>query len=123
MSAHRPETIGEWETYASALAGQELRSQTAGVNSQRFISQMAEEGHDTAHCHAVLMVFIRQCRATGTGLPKGGMWDTARLASGDDLASQGPQMSEDEADALAAAWKPALDDIDEFILKADYDAD
>lgn len=114
MSAQRPETIEEWEAYANTMAGQELRSQTATVNSMAFINQMAEEGHDSDHCHEILLVFIRQCRATGTGLPKGGMWDASRLAATDDLASLGPQMSEEEADALAAAWRPLPDDIDQF---------
>jgi len=123
MSSERPETIQEWEAYVDSLAGDTLRSQTAAVNSMAFMRTMKDEGHDAAHCQEILMVFIRQCRATGAGLPSTGMWDLSRLAAGDELSSLGAQMSEDEALELERTWSKSTDDIDQFCLEADYEID
>ena len=119
----RPNTIQEWTAYARGLAGKELRAQTETVNSMAFIRQMGEEGHDADHCQDILLVFIRRCRETGAGLPKGGMWDLSRLATGDVVCSYGEQISESEADAYAAAWKPPQDDVDRFCLEAAYETE
>ena len=54
----------------------------------------------------ILVLFVRQCRATGSPLPSGGMWDLDIIAMTDEIASMGVQMSEEEADELAAAYEP-----------------
>ena len=123
MNSERPETIQEWEAYVDSLAGDTLRSQTAAVNSMAFMRTMKDEGHNADHCQEILMLFVRQCRMTSTGLPRNGMWDLSRLAIGDDLASLGAQMSEEEAEEMEAVWSKSSDDIDQFCLEADYEID
>ena len=123
MSAERPDTIQEWGNYVSGLAGETLRAMTATVNSMAFIETMKNEGHDTDHCQEILMLFVRQCCATDAGLPKTGMWDLTRLAAGDEMCTLGPQMSPMEAVDLEKSHIQPPDDIDRFLLEADYEID
>jgi len=121
MSKERPNNIEDWEAYVADLAGKDLRSQTADVNSQHFIEVLREEGADVKFAKQVVLCFVRQCKATGTYLPKNGMWDLSRLAALDELASLGPQMDEEEAEALAESWvAPMQDDLESFLLEAEY---
>lgn len=121
MSKEHPDIIEDWEAYVADLAGKELRSQTADVNTQHFIEILREEGGDVKYAKQVVLRFVRQCKATGTYLPKNGMWDLDKMATLDAFASLGPQMDEEEADELAASWvAPIQDDIDSFLLEAEY---
>lgn len=113
----KPEELDEWETYISQLAGLELQVQTDTANSQTFISMMAEEGRDVAWCRQILMLFVRQCKAVGCRLPAGGMYNLDIIASMDEIASMGVQMSEEEADALASSYTPIDDGLEQALLR------
>lgn len=102
----KPNDLHEWEEYVNQLAGRELQVQTDTANSQDFINAMAEEGRDAGWCRDILMLFVRQCRATGSRLPTGGMWNLDLLANADEIASMGVQMSEDEAAEIEATYSP-----------------
>lgn len=113
----KPDELDEWEEYVSMLAGRELQAQTDTANSQAFISMMAEEGRDVAWCRQILMLFVRQCKAVGVRLPSGGMYNLDIIATMDEIASMGVQMSEEEADELEASYTPIDDGLEQALLR------
>ena len=113
----KPDELDEWETYISQLAGLELSVQTDTANSQTFISMMAEEGRDVAWCKQILMLFVRQCKATGARLPSGGMYNLDILATMDEVASMGVQMTEEAAEELEASYTPIDDGLVQALLR------
>lgn len=118
---NRPQSLGEWAEYIKGLAGEPLFSQAAAANSQAFSKMLIDEGASMADVEQVMLLFVRQLRATGTKVPEGGPWDLATMALTDPVARKGPTMSEMEADLLALEHRPVTDDFDTFELEAGFD--
>ena len=120
---NRPRTLEDWGEYISNLAGNELRSQVIAANTHGFVRTLLAEGFPIDHMESLMLNFVRQLRATGTGVPKGGCYDLVTMALTDPIAMRGPLMSEEEADVLALSYVPAaVDDFDQFDLEAAMDA-
>jgi len=70
----------------------------------------------------IMLLFVRQLRATGTKVPEGGPFDLINMALTDPVARKGPTMSETEAEALEAKGvEPTIDDFDQFELEASFE--
>lgn len=118
----RPQSLEEWGGYIAGLAGTELRSQVIAANTFGFVRALLAEGFNVNHVEPLMLEFVRQLRATGTGIPKGGCYDLVTMALVDPVAKMGPTMSEAEAEGLARSYQPApVDDFDQFELEAALD--
>jgi|AACY02.2.fsa_nt_gi hypothetical protein len=117
----RPQSLGEWAEYIKHLAGEPLYSQAVAANSQAFSQMLLEEGATMADVEQVMLLFVRQLRATGTKVPEGGPWDLVTMALTDPEARKGPTMSEKEAEFLATTFKSGTDDFDMFELEAGFE--
>ena len=70
----------------------------------------------------ILLLFVRQLRATGTKVPEGGPFDLINMALTDHEARKGPSMTEEEAEVLELSYQePTTDDFDTFDLEAGFD--
>jgi len=119
---NRPTTLNEWQEYVSTMAGAELRSQTIAANTIRFVRILLAEGFSIDDMEPLMMLFVRQLRATDTGVPHGGCYDLVTMALTDPIAKRGPQMSEEEAGMLALDHRPAqVDEFDQFELEAAFE--
>jgi len=121
---NRPQTLSEWGAYIKGLSGAELRSQVVAANTIAFVRTLVAEGFSIDDMEPLMLLFVRQLRATGTGVPKGGCYDLVTMALTDPVAKQGPTMSEHLAELLEVQYEPpAVDDFDLFELEAAMDAD
>ncbi len=118
--AGRPKSSTEWREYVSTLAGEDLYSQLVACNSQDFINVLLDEGATMGDLEKVLRYFVRQCRATDTRIPTGGPFDLLQMSYEDEQASQGVLMTEDAANTLAVSRTVGTDDIDSFLLDAEF---
>jgi len=118
----RPQNLDDWREYVSDLAGDELRSQVIAANTHGFVRSLVAEGFSIDDMEPLMLAFVQQLRATGTGVPKGGCYDLVTMALTDPIAKVGPRMSEEEAQVLALSYQPAtVDDFDQFELEAAMD--
>ena len=70
----------------------------------------------------VILLFVRQLRATGTKVPNGGSYDMVTMALTDPIAMKGPRISEQDAEFMAGVQKPSgSDDFDMFEMEAALD--
>lgn len=117
----KPTTIGEWADYIAGLGDQALYSQAVAANSHQFARTLVAEGLTMQHVEQIMLLFVRQLRATGTKVPGGGAWDLVTMALTDPVARQGVQMSEEEAALTGTFETPQVDDFDEFELEAEFE--
>jgi len=115
-----PQNLPEWEDYISGLTGKDLFSQTVAANTQGFGRRLVAEGLTMQHVERIMLLFVRQLRATGTKVPGGGAWDLLNMAQTDPVARKGPTMSESEAASLQKT-QPGSDEFDDFELEAEFD--
>ena len=108
------QTLEEWESYIKQLAGQALRSKGINANTVMFTKNMARHGFTTNDVAQIVLFFTRQFVATGQLIPSGGLYDMAGMALGDPICMEGVQMTEAEADRLAANPPPEPEDDDDF---------
>ena len=102
------------------MAGKDLRSQAIAANTFSFVRTLLSEGFSVDDVEPLMMLFVRQLRATGTKVPSGGAYDLVAMALTDERARQGPLMSEEHAELLELQKGPPLmDDFDVFDLEAD----
>jgi len=114
-----PKTLEEWEAYILQLAGADLRSKGINANTQMFADALLEEGSTMADVEQLILMFARQFVATGQKIPEGGAFDMVGMAIADPVAQQGPVMSEEEADHLAAhPPDDGVDSVDRALLEA-----
>lgn len=112
---NRPSSLVEWEQYIQNLAGQDLFSQAVAANTHTFARTLVEEGAGMADVEQIMLLFVRQLRATGTKIPEGGPFNLVTMALVDPVASRGIQYSPQEV-AILEAHRPApeADDMDRF---------
>ena len=116
----RPQTVTEWAQYIKGLSGQALFSQATAANSQSFARTLTQEGLTMQQVEKIMLLFVRQLRATGTKVPVGGTWDLLNMALTDPVARQGPTLSEEEAEFLAVTNESTSDELDDFELEAAF---
>lgn len=117
----QPQGLNEWAEYIATLAGEPLFSQAAASNSQAFSSMLLDEGYSMADVEQIMLLFVRQLRATGTKVPEGGPWDLPLMAQIDPVARRGATMTEEEAALLESQFHPSIDEFDTFELEAAAD--
>lgn len=119
---NRPENLHEWATYISSMSGEPLFSQTVAANSQTFSQALLKENFSMWEVEQIMLLFVRQLRATGTKVPDGGPWDLNMMALTDPVAKQGQTMTVEESQLLELQHEPAVtDDFDIFELEAAAD--
>ena len=118
-----PQTIADWTEYIAGLAGQPLFSQAVAANSQSFAREIVAEGVLTmGDVEQIMLLFVRQLRATGTGVPSDGAWNLLNMAMTDPVARAGVTMSEEQAGLLESQYEPLpTDDFDAFLLEAAFE--
>jgi len=121
--SNRPQTLDDWAVYVRNLSGKRLFSQVVNANTQGFARELVAEGTMTmASVEKLMLLFVRQLRATGTKVPSGGGFDLVTMALTDPIARKGPTMSEEEADLLEVGYEaPPVDDMDSFLLSAAFE--
>jgi hypothetical protein len=120
----RPSNLAEWANYISGLSGHPLFSQAVAANTVGFGRQLVAEGMSMWEVQQLMLLFVRQLRATGTKVPGGGAWNLVNMALTDPIARKGPTMSEEEAELLETSYEPAMsDDLYQFELEAEFEAD
>jgi hypothetical protein len=83
---------------------------------------LREEGFSIDHMVPLMLLFVRQLRATGTKVPGGGLYDLVNMALTDPIARKGPTMSEEEAKLLEVQYEPPpTDDLDVFDTEAGFE--
>jgi len=118
----RPSNAKEWSLYIGKLSGQPLYSQAVAANSHDFGRALLEEGATQDDVEADHLMFVIQCKATGTKVPFGGVYDMVNMSLTHPTARTTPVMSEEEADFLEATQKTTgSDDFDMFELEASLD--
>ncbi len=117
----RPTNLAEWVGYVGSLSGQPLFSQAVAANTQGFARGLVAEGATMADVEQIMLLFVRQLRATGTKVPGGGTWDLMNMAMIDPIARRGPTMSEEQAELLEVQYQPSTDEFDDFELEAAFD--
>jgi len=118
----KPQSLSEWAEYIQALSGEALFSQVVAANTHSFARQLVAEGATMGDVQQVMLLFVRQLRATGTKVPTDiGAWNLVEMALTDPIAKKGPTMSEEEAELLVTMSKTGPDEFDEFELEAAFD--
>jgi len=117
----RPTNLSEWATYIEGLSGQALYSQAVAANTQSFARTLLREGATMADVEQIMLLFVRQLRATGTKVPGADTWDLPTMAMTDPIARRGPTMSEEQAELLEIQHTAGLDEFDDFELEAAFD--
>lgn len=115
----RPNTIEEWKYYIGDLAGAALRSQTVAVNSHSFSRLHLDEGGTMEDLEQIVMMFGRQCKATGVQLPEGGPFDLITMLLVDEVPVE--ELSVEEARFLEVQPPVGTDDFDDFMLEAAFE--
>jgi hypothetical protein len=116
----KPQSLSEWADYIESLSGQRLFSQAVAANTHSFARQLVAEGATMKDVEQVMLLFVRQLKATGTKVPRGaGAWDLLLMAQTD--ARQTPVMSEEEAAMLDSLHKSGPDEMDDFELEAEFE--
>ncbi len=118
----RPSNLAEWATYIQDLTGASLRSQSIAANTHTFARTLLEEGATMGDVEQIMLLFVRQLRATGVKIPGGGPFDLNTMALMDADARKGPTYSHQEV-VLLEAQKVVHqeDDLDAFDLTAAFD--
>lgn len=115
----RPNSLPEWASYIRNLAGSPLWSQVVAANTHSFARTLVEEGATMGDVEQILLLFVRQLRATGTKVPEGGPFDLVTMALVDDQARKGTRFSPEEAALMESQMEaPDGDDLDTFELEA-----
>ena len=96
-------------------------SQAVAANTQGFARGLVAEGATMADAEQIMLLFVRQLRATGTKVPGGGTWDLLNMAMTDPIARRGPTMSEEQAELLGLQHTTGPDEFDDFELEAAFD--
>lgn len=110
----RPNSLAQWATYIQGLAGRPLYSQAVAANTHTFARTLLEEGATMGDVEQVLLLFVRQLRATGTKVPGGGPFNLPLMAMMDPDARQGATYSPEEVAFLETTVKSGEDDLDAF---------
>ena len=121
--SNRPQTLDDWSAYVRNLSGKRLFSQVVNANTQGFARELVDEGTMTmADVEKLMLIFVRQLRATGTKVPSGGGFNLVNMALTDPIARKGPTMSEEEADLPESMYEaPPVDDLDSFLMSAAFE--
>ena len=114
----RPSNPQEWSTYIAGLSGQPLFSQVVAANTHSFARSLVAEGATMGDVEQILLLLVRQLRATGTKVPREGPFDLVTMALTDPIARRGPSMSEAKAELMADSYETLTDDVDLFLLEA-----
>jgi len=116
-----PQSLSDWSEYIANLAGQPLFSQVVAANTQTFARGLVAEGATMGDVEQIMLLFVRQLRATGTKVPGEGTWDLLNMAMIDPVARRGPSMSEEQADLMESQVEPpTTDEFDSFLLEASF---
>ena len=115
----RPDNLTDWAVYVQTLAGAALWSQTVAANTHSFARTLVEEGATMGDVEQILLLFVRQLRATGTRVPGGGPFALVTMALVDEQARKGTRFSPEEVAFMESQQEtPDGDDLDTFDLDA-----
>ncbi len=76
----RPQTLDEWATYVNQFSGGQLWSKAVAANSQRFVTQMVDEGYPMDDVKAILGFFVQRMMSLEMKLPEQGVFDLVEMA-------------------------------------------
>jgi len=118
---NRPTNMSEWAAYINSLSGHPLYSKAVAINCHEFARTLKKERFSMGDVEQIVVLFVRQLRATGTKVPtQRAPWDMVGLAQTDPIARKGPTMSAESAELMALQMEPpAVDDMDMFFIEAE----
>ena len=98
---NRPETLVEWQSMISKLAGPNLRSKTIAANSQQFAEMLMEDGYSMDDVAEIMQMLVTQMAVTKMNPPGGGVWDLQGMTDTIGWMGSGRYMDDEVIEQMA----------------------